>query len=63
MPRTPLPKLGAPAQRALDAEGLTTLEKLARRTRADIAELHGVGPNALARLDAALEDAGLAWRS
>jgi hypothetical protein len=56
-----LPKLAAPAQRALASAGLTSLAKLSRKTEADIAALHGMGPNALAALKAALKAAGMSF--
>ncbi len=59
---TPLPRtIGAPATRALRAEGVESLEQLTDRSRADLAALHGVGPVALARLDEALAERGLAF--
>ncbi|HET7688736.1 MAG TPA: hypothetical protein VFK41_00020 [Nocardioidaceae bacterium] len=58
---TPLPRIGAPATRALRAAGLTTLELLADVPEETVAALHGVGPFALDRLREALADAGLSW--
>ena len=58
---TPLPKVGAPASRALTAAGITTLETLAARTEPEVAGLHGVGPFALGRLAEALGAAGLSY--
>ncbi len=59
---TPLPRtIGAPATRALRAEGVESLEQLTDRSRADLAALRGVGPVALARLDEALAERGLAF--
>ena len=54
---TPLPtgNLAAPARRALDGAGYTTLQDLAAVREADVRELHGVGPSALATLREALE--------
>lgn len=62
---TPLPReIGAPATAALRAEGLVTLERVAARTPSEVAGLHGVGPVALTRLAAAIEEAGLQpWKS
>jgi hypothetical protein len=57
-----LAALAAPARRALEGAGLTTLAKLARYTEAQVRELHGMGPNAMARLRAALEKDGLSFR-
>jgi predicted RecB family nuclease len=51
--------LAAPARRALTAAGLLTVESLARRTESQVMALHGMGPNALARLQASLKRAGL----
>jgi hypothetical protein len=57
---TPLPNgIGAPATRALRRAGLTTLEAVAATGRDELAALHGVGPIALARLAAALDEAGI----
>ena len=54
-------RAGAPARRALEGAGLTTLTLLARRTRAEVAALHGVGPKALGVLDDALDARGLTY--
>jgi hypothetical protein len=56
---TPLPRVGAPASRALTAAGITSLESLGGHTEASVAALHGVGPFALTRLREALDAAGL----
>ena len=58
---TPLPKVGAPASRALTAAGITSLEDLTGHSEDSVAALHGVGPFALGRLAAALDAAGLAY--
>ena len=58
---TPLPKLAAPARRALDAAGIADLEHLARHSAAEINQLHGMGPNALTTLRDALAEAGLGF--
>ncbi|WP_082569538.1 MGMT family protein [Knoellia sp. Soil729] len=59
---TPLPTTSAPAARALASASITTLEELSEWRRADVAGLHGMGPEALGVLDSALRDAGLGWR-
>jgi predicted RecB family nuclease len=51
--------LAAPARRALQGAGLTTLASLAKKSEAQLSELHGMGPNAIARLRASLKKAGL----
>jgi hypothetical protein len=55
-----LPKIGAPATRALASIGVTTLEDVAGRRAAELLPLHGFGPRAIAILTDALADAGLA---
>ena len=60
---TPLPKTSAPAGRALTAASIATLEELSEWRRADVAELHGMGPKVLGILDSALLAADLHWRS
>jgi predicted flap endonuclease-1-like 5' DNA nuclease len=56
------PKTSAPAQRALDAEGITSLDQLAQHTEKEIADLHGVGPKAIRIWRAALAERGLAFK-
>ncbi|MFV2104823.1 DNA-binding protein [Micromonospora sp. LOL_024] len=54
-----LPKISAPATRALNAAGYTALRQLAGVPRAELARLHGMGPKALDIIDAALEQHNL----
>jgi len=56
-----LPKLGQPAHRALAAAGIQKLEQLTRFSEAEIKQLHGIGPNALAKLRQALAARGLSF--
>ncbi|MFY9945094.1 MAG: hypothetical protein WAL07_03475 [Exiguobacterium chiriqhucha] len=56
---TPLPKCSAPAERALAAAYIDTLEQLATYTRQEIADLHGIGPSVLRILETALHEQGL----
>ncbi|MEU7613395.1 helix-hairpin-helix domain-containing protein [Micromonospora sp. NPDC049204] len=58
-PLDTLPKIGAPATRALHGAGYTTLRQLAGVPRSDLAKLHGMGPKALGILQAALEEHNL----
>ena len=51
-----LPKVGAPATRALNGAGYTELRQLAGASRAELAKLHGIGPRALRIIAAALEE-------
>jgi len=60
---TAIPHTSNPASRALAAASITTLEELSEWRRADVADLHGMGPKALSLLEAALQDADLDWRS
>lgn len=52
-------KLASPAQRALAAVGIHTLDDLSHWKKSQLKQLHGIGPNAVAQLSAALRDAGL----
>ena len=51
-------QLSAPARRALERAGLTTLTRLARRSERQLLDLHGMGPGSLPKLRAALKQAG-----
>jgi hypothetical protein len=62
-PETDLPKLAAPARRALAGAGYTTLEQLAQAREGDIADLDGMGPNAMKTLRQALQEHGLSFRT
>jgi hypothetical protein len=54
-----LPKIGAPATRALNNAGYTSLGQLADVPRAELVKLHGMGPKALSILEEALSHHGL----
>ena len=56
-----LAELAAPARRALEGAGLTTIASLAKKREAEVAELHGMGPNAIAKLRASLRKGGLSF--
>ena len=56
---TDIPKISGPANDALDAAGLTTLEDVARAGRSDVAALHGMGPKGIRILNEAIERAGI----
>jgi DNA-directed RNA polymerase alpha subunit len=57
------PSIGRPANAALVARGITTLEQVANLTSRELGELHGVGPKALRLLAEALQSRGLSFRS
>ena len=59
--QTDLPKLAAPAQRALAAAGIKRLDQLTKFSEAEIKQLHGIGPNALDQLHRALNAKGLSF--
>ena len=42
-----LPKTSAPAQRALESAGITSLKQLTEVTEEDLLQLHGMGQKAL----------------
>jgi hypothetical protein len=58
---TPIADIGlsAPAMRALNGAGYQTLKDVANVSGAQLASLHGFGPNGQKRLRQALVDAGL----
>jgi DNA-directed RNA polymerase alpha subunit len=57
-----LPKLAAPAQRALQSAGIHSLEQVTEVTEAELLQLHGMGPNALGKLRQPLAERGLSFR-
>ena len=54
-----LPKIGAPATRALNNAGYTALRQLAGVPGAELAKLHGMGPKALRIIEDNLTEHGL----
>ena len=50
--------IGKPARNALAAQGISSLEQVARLSERELAALHGVGPKAVRILREALEAAG-----
>jgi hypothetical protein len=57
-----LPKLSAPARRALARAGYERLEQLDGVEEAELARLHGLGPSAIEALRKALTERGLSLR-
>lgn len=57
-----LPRIGAPAMRALASIGVTRIDQLAELSRAELLRLHGVGPRALRIIDETLAARGLSMR-
>lgn len=54
-----LADMSAPARRALENEGITSLDELSKWSEREILKLHGVGPSAMPRLKKALKASGL----
>lgn len=59
---TPLPKLSAPALRALSSQGVKFLEDLSNFSEKEVLSWHGVGQNALDLLKVSLTNSGLTFK-
>lgn len=57
-----LPKLSAPAYRALAGAGIQNLKQLTKFSETEIRRLHGIGPNAINELRRALKEKGLSFK-
>jgi len=57
-----LPKVAAPAQRALQSAGINSLNDLTKVSEDELMQLHGMGQNALGKLREALKANGLSFR-
>ncbi|MCE5172505.1 RNA polymerase alpha subunit C-terminal domain-containing protein [Paenibacillus profundus] len=55
--------LSAPARRALEDNGITSLEKLSTYSEKEILQFHGMGPASLPKLRAALQEEGLSFKN
>jgi hypothetical protein len=55
--------LSSPARRALEHNGITTLQKLSTFTECEILRLHGMGPRSIPILKNALQSQDLAFKS
>ena len=62
MSEVDLPKIGAPATRALATLGITRLDQIADRSEAELLALHGFGPRALRIINEALAAHGQSMR-
>jgi hypothetical protein len=58
-PMTNVPRISRPANDALEAAGLRTLEDAARAGGEEVAALHGMGPKGIRILADAIDAAGL----
>ncbi len=57
-----LPKIGAPATRALANVGVTSLDQVTEWSEADLLALHGVGPKAVRILQESLSARGMTFK-
>ncbi len=57
-----LAELAAPARRALENAGITTIILLAKCSEKEILQLHGIGKSSLPKLQKALEEKGLTFK-
>lgn len=57
-----LATLGAPARRALENKGITTVQQLSKYAEAEILKLHGMGKSSIPKLKEALEKEGLLFK-
>ena len=58
-----LPKLASPAQRALANANVMSLKDLSKFTEAQIADLHGMGPNAMKTIKRAMKEKAISFKS
>ncbi|MEH7413690.1 RNA polymerase alpha subunit C-terminal domain-containing protein [Neobacillus drentensis] len=54
--------LSAPARRALENNGLTSLQKLSSYSEKEILKFHGMGPASIPKLRSALKENGLSFK-
>lgn len=57
-----LSKLSAPARRALEHHGITTVQQLADYSEKEILQFHGIGPASLPKLRSSLGENGLSFK-
>lgn len=57
-----LPKLAAPALRALSGAGIKTIRELSKWKEEELLELHGMGQNAIKQIKAELKSEGLSLK-
>ena len=57
-----LPKISAPARRALDSVGIYRLEDFSKITEIEFTELHGIGPSSIKPIKEALKAKNLNFK-
>ena len=55
--------LSAPARRALENNGITSLQKLSTYSQKEILQFHCMGPASIPKLRSALEENGLSFKN
>ncbi len=55
--------LAAPARRALENNGITTLKQLSKYSETEILRFHGMGKSSIPKLKNALEEKGLSFKN
>ncbi|MCF8240560.1 MAG: RNA polymerase alpha subunit C-terminal domain-containing protein [Melioribacteraceae bacterium] len=58
-----LSSLSAPARRALENIGITTVNELSNYTEKEILNLHGMGPSSIPKLKNVMEQNGLSFKN
>ncbi|WP_419887495.1 RNA polymerase alpha subunit C-terminal domain-containing protein [Neobacillus niacini] len=57
-----LSQLSAPARRALEKNGITSLQELSTYSEKEILKFHGMGPASLPKLKSALSEEGFSFK-
>ncbi|MFB6804156.1 RNA polymerase alpha subunit C-terminal domain-containing protein [Peribacillus butanolivorans] len=55
--------LSAPARRAMENNGVTSLQQLSKLSEKEILQFHGMGPASIPKLRTALETNGLSFKN
>lgn len=57
-----LSTLSAPARRALENNGITTLEHLSKYSKKEVLKFHGMGKSSIPKLEKLLSDQNMSFR-
>lgn len=57
-----LSTLSAPARRALENNGITTLEQLSKYSKKEVLKFHGMGKSSIPKLEKLLSDQNMSFR-
>ncbi|MEK3885659.1 RNA polymerase alpha subunit C-terminal domain-containing protein [Paenibacillus sp. PL2-23] len=58
-----LSRMPAPARRALENEGITSIQQLSQYSEGELLKLHGMGPSSIPKLRTALAEQGLTFKT